>query len=82
VGRAARGVGAVGALMVHEIAAAVREWVERSCATQGVPVFVTDVVVVGRVGVLLGGRVPARAPAGARRDPSPTAPTRAQPDPV
>ena len=76
------GMGAVGAMMVREVAAVVREWVERSCAAQGVPVFVTDVVVVGRVGVLLGGRVPARAPDGARRDPSPTAPTRVQPDPV
>lgn len=69
-------------MMVREVAAVVREWVERSCALQGVPVFITDVVVVDRVRVLLGGRVPARTPAGVRRDPSPTAPTRARPDPA
>jgi hypothetical protein len=38
------------------------QWVSASCAAQGVPVFVTDPTVVGRVGSLLGGRpgAPAR----------------------
>ena len=37
-------------------------WVSASCAAQGVPVFVTDPTVLGRVGLLLGGRpgAPAR----------------------
>lgn len=30
-------------------------WVSESCAAQGVPVFVTDPTVLGRVGALLGG---------------------------
>jgi hypothetical protein len=34
---------------------AVRRWVERSCAAQGVPVEVTDPSVLARVVVLLGG---------------------------
>jgi hypothetical protein len=33
--------------------AAVRAWVEASCRRQGVPLFVTDPVVLGRVFVLL-----------------------------
>jgi len=41
---------------------AVREWVERSCAEQGVPVAVTDPATLGRIGVLLGGA--GAAPAG------------------
>jgi hypothetical protein len=38
------------------------EWVSASCVAQGVPVFVTDPTVLGRVGSLLGGRpgAPAR----------------------
>lgn len=48
---------------------AVRAWVERTCAAQGVPVFVADAVIVGRVGSLLGSGIPAVAPAGASRDP-------------
>ncbi|NYJ18882.1 hypothetical protein HNR05_000673 [Leifsonia psychrotolerans] len=43
---------------------AVRAWVERTCAAQGVPVFVADAAVVGRVGTLLGSGAPARAPEG------------------
>lgn len=68
--------------MVQEVAAAIKEWVERSCAAQGVPVFVTDSVVVDQVRVLLGGRAQAGSPGGDRRGPSPTRPTWAQLDPV
>jgi hypothetical protein len=32
----------------------VKRWVEASCAAQGVPVKVTDTIVVRRVGMLLG----------------------------
>jgi hypothetical protein len=32
----------------------VRAWVERTCAAQGIPVFVTDPVVVTAVAVLIG----------------------------
>lgn len=35
--------------------AEVSQWVERSCAAQGVPVLVTDPGVLARVGVLIGG---------------------------
>ncbi len=35
--------------------AQVRQWVDSSCAAQGVPVVVTDLGVLTRVGVLLGG---------------------------
>lgn len=43
----------------------VRAWVTRSCAAQGVPVHVTDALVVERVRVLLTGTaVPSRRPAG------------------
>lgn len=53
----------------------VREWVEDSCAAQGVPVLVSDPAVVARVGVLLGAE--RRAPlAGARS--APTAATSAR----
>ncbi|TFD70564.1 hypothetical protein E3T38_04835 [Cryobacterium sp. Hb1] len=36
--------------------AALRAWLEATCAVQGVPVAVTDAGVVSRVGVLLRGR--------------------------
>jgi hypothetical protein len=32
----------------------IREWVERSCADQGVPVALTDPATLARIGVLLG----------------------------
>jgi hypothetical protein len=32
----------------------VRRWVERTCAAQGVPVVVTDAVVLAKVATLLG----------------------------
>ena len=35
--------------------AQVRQWVESTCAAQGVPVVVTDRGVLARVGVLIGG---------------------------
>jgi hypothetical protein len=41
--------------------AAVRLWLEASCALRGIPVAVTDVGTVARVGVLLGGRRAAAA---------------------
>jgi hypothetical protein len=44
-------------------AASIRDWLEQSCARQGVPVVVTDHTVVARVGVLLGGGGAARTPA-------------------
>jgi hypothetical protein len=44
-------------------AAAIRAWLEQSCAHQGVAVVVTDPAVVARVGVLLGGGAAARTPA-------------------
>jgi hypothetical protein len=47
---------------------AVRAWVERTCAAQGVPVFVADAAIVGRVGSLLGSGVPAVAPKGRAED--------------
>lgn len=37
---------------------ALREWVEQSCAAQGVPVLVADSGVIARVGVLLRGGSP------------------------
>ena len=37
-----------------------RAWVEASCSAQGVPVKVTDPMVVARVGVLLTGKGPGR----------------------
>lgn len=43
---------------------AVRAWVERTCAAQGLPVFVADAAIVGRVGSLLGSGVPAVAQEG------------------
>jgi len=36
--------------------AALREWVELTCAAQGIPVAVTDSATVFRVGILLSGR--------------------------
>ena len=56
---------------------ALKAWVETSCALQGVPVFVADPVIMSRVGNLVGAGVPARAPAGARRDPASQIPDRA-----
>ena len=35
--------------------AQVRQWVDSTCAAQGVPVLVTDLGVLARVGVLIGG---------------------------
>jgi hypothetical protein len=44
---------------------ALRAWLEASCAAQGVSVLVSDPGTVAQVGVLLGGRGPARRlPAG------------------
>lgn len=54
MGRSPGGVVAVGRLSGEALAA----WVTESCAEQGVPVKVTDPVVVARVGVLLTGRGP------------------------
>jgi len=50
VGRAARGLGVMG-MTARELA---RQWVERTCAAQGVPSKVTDRVAIGTVVVLLG----------------------------
>ena len=44
--------------------AQVRQWVDSTCATQGVPVLVTDLGVLARVGVLIGGK--RRKPPGGR----------------
>lgn len=56
-------------------AAAVRAWLEQSCARQGVSVLVTDPTVVAQVGMLLGGggavRTPAERASTARRDSEP-----------
>lgn len=41
---------------------ALRRWLEESCAAQGVPVMVSDAVVVANVGVLLRGRAGGGAP--------------------
>lgn len=37
--------------------AALRQWLEDSCQAQGVPLRVSDPVVVASVGALLGGRI-------------------------
>ncbi len=58
-----RYLGAVGAMMGLDVDA-VRAWVERTCAEQGVPVFVADAALVGRVGSLLGAGGSAGAPKG------------------
>lgn len=55
--------------------AAVRGWVESSCARQGLPVVVTDPAIVARVGALLTGRGAARTAAERRS----TAPARSKP---
>jgi hypothetical protein len=48
--------------------AALRAWVEASCAAQGVPVVVTDAGLVAQVGTLLRGRDAAgQPPAGGDR---------------
>ena len=44
--------------------AQVRQWVDSTCAAQGVPVMVTDLGVLARVGVLIGGT--RRKPSGGR----------------
>ena len=50
-----RATGGVGAMALKEAASSdVRAWVERTCAAQGVPVKVTDPVVLAAVAVLLG----------------------------
>ena len=51
----------------------VREWVARSCAEQGVPLHVTDALVIGRVRVLLTGTAAPGTPP-ARRPVTPSEP--------
>lgn len=60
---------------VDELAA----WVAESCADQGLPVKVTDVTVVRRVCVLLGGQVGGLTRAGAEREHVSPPPARLQP---
>lgn len=75
--RPAVDLGAVGRCAVNPLerlhgltAEQVRQWLEASCAAQGVPVVVTDAGVLSRVGVLVSGR--RRKPqAGATRSQSP-----------
>lgn len=77
MGRPSGGVGAmdggcvVGALTEEQI----RVWTATSCAEQGLPVAITDPVVVDRVAVLLTGRARrngrARPPAGDDRSQAP-----------
>ncbi len=55
----------------HPDPARVAEWLAASCAAQGVPVLVTDLVVLRRVARLLGDPDVACAPA-SRRGPAPT----------
>ena len=56
--------------------AALADWVTRSCATQGVPVFVSDPTVLARVRALVGAGEPDAGPhRGPRRLAAPTAPT-------
>lgn len=47
----------------------VRAWLVASCALQGVPVAITDIGVVSRVGVLLSGRGVAGLPRSGDRNP-------------
>lgn len=58
----------------------VRRWVEASCAAQGVPVKVTDALVVRRVGMLLGAGSDAVGRADAGR--AQAAPAAARPAPT
>ena len=56
---------------------ALRVWLVASCAAQGVPVAVTDPVVIAQVGVLLRGRDAAgQPPAGGDRSARPSQPPR------
>ncbi|TFB58963.1 hypothetical protein E3N94_04010 [Cryobacterium sp. Sr3] len=52
--------------------AALRAWLEATCALQGVPVAVTDIGVVSRVGVLLRGRDVAGLPRSGDRNARPS----------
>lgn len=47
-------LGAVGPMMGEPDPEAVRQWLVASCAAQGVPVQITDAVLVAKLGVLLG----------------------------